>query len=100
MKVKELKKLLKDMPDESEVVLKFHVFEKHEICEIYHDKNTGKVIIDDAHVKKNHSEKGEWICICSTQSWQYTYEHYKCSLCGTKEEYTIRQNFVLHAEQK
>ncbi len=29
---------------------------------------------------------GEWKCICSTDYWQYTYEHYRCSECGIPAE--------------
>ena len=34
--------------------------------------------------------EAEWICICSTQSWQFVWEHYKCSKCGSKQEYKSR----------
>lgn len=32
-------------------------------------------------VKKKRAKVGKWICICSTQHWQYNWEHYKCSVC-------------------
>ena len=33
---------------------------------------------------------GRWKCICGTDYWQYTYEHYRCSECGIPAEGAFR----------
>lgn len=35
-------------------------------------------------------KKGKWKEICSTQDWQFTYEHYRCTNCGLPSECAFR----------
>ena len=39
-----------------------------------------------------------WICICSTQSWQFTEDHWKCSKCNNTVD--RRSKFCPHCGAK